>query len=90
MLYLLTLFFCFGFIMKRAKKLSVFFRQKRLQDKEGEAAEVSSISQPAELQEPIGDGVADVSRSNFQCRSLTQTIFEMPQFKMPCGTDGPL
>ena len=53
-----------------------FFTQKRMQDKDGEAAEVSSISQPAELQEPIGDSVADVSCSNFQCRSLTQTIFE--------------
>ena len=50
--------------MKRQQKLSSFFTQKRMAvepeiekhedglDKDGEAGEVSSISQPPELQEP--------------------------------------
>ena len=32
----------------------------------------------------------DVSCSKFQYHSLTQTILEMTQFKMPCGTYDPL
>ena len=56
-----------------------------------EAWEVSSISQPPELQEPTGDSLDDVICWKFQyhTRSLTQTIFEMTQFKMSCGTYDP-
>ena len=32
------------------------------------------------------DSVDDVSCSKFQDNILTQTSFEMTQFKMPCGT----
>ena len=65
-------------------------------DKDGEAGEVSSISQPPELQEPTASSSTSntVKRnqncSKFQYHSLTQTIFEMTQFKMPCGTYDPL
>ena len=52
-------------------------------DEDGEAGEVGSISPP-------GDNLDDVSCSKFQYHSLTQTIFEMTQFKMPCGTYDPL
>ena len=55
-------FVCFGLIMTRQQKLSLFFTQKRMAveenqedalDKDGEAEEVSSMfSQPPELQEP--------------------------------------
>lgn len=49
MLHLLTLLFCFGLIIKRQQKLSLFFMQKRMAvedhedglDKGGEAGEVS-------------------------------------------------
>ena len=37
-----------------------------------------------------GDSLDDVSFSKFQYHSLTQTIFEMTQFKMSCGTYDPL
>ena len=60
--------------MKQQQKLSSFFTQKRMAvepeiekhedglDKDGEAGEVSSISQPPELQEPM----ASSSTSNTQ------------------------
>ena len=45
--------------MKQEQKLSFFFMQKRLAGSGGEAGEVSLISQPLELQEPIGDNNLD-------------------------------
>ena len=86
---------CFRFIVKQKQKLRSLFTQKimevepedRLDMDDSEAWEVSSISQPPELQEPIGDSLDDVSCSKFQYQtcSLTETTFEMIQFKMPCG-----
>ena len=64
-LYLLTLFLCLrftSFTIKRQKKVSVFFKQKKMAvepgnqdrlDEDSEAEGVSSTSsQPPELQEP--------------------------------------
>ena len=97
---LLMLLVCFHFIVKQQQKLSSLslFMQKTMEvepekhedglDKDdSEAWEVSSISQPPELQEPIGDSLDDFSCSKFQYHTcgLTETIFEMTQFKMPCG-----
>ena len=89
---------CFHFIVRQQQKLSSLFTQKtmevepekhedKLDKDDSEAWEVSSISQPPELQEPIGDSLDDVSCSKFQYQtcSLTETTFEMTQFKMPCG-----
>ena len=103
--HLLMLLVCLHFIVKQQQKLSSLFTQKTIEvgpekhedglDKDGsETWEVSSISQPPELQEPIGDSWDDFSCSKFQIEtpmisyhtcSLTETIFEMTQFKMPCG-----
>ena len=59
--------------------------QRDWQDQDGEAGEVSLISQPLELQEPIGDNnLDDICCSKFQYLNiLTQTI------RMPCGTYDP-
>ena len=89
---------CFHFIVKQQQKLRALSTQKTMEvepekhedglDKDdSEAWEVSLISQPPELQEPIGDSLDDCSCSKFQYHtcSLTETIFEMTQFKMPCG-----
>ena len=97
-LHLLMLLVCFHFIVRQQQKLSSLFTQKtmevepekhedRLDKDDSEAWEVSSISQPPELQEPIGDSLDDVSCSKFQYQtcSLTETTFEMTQFKMPRG-----
>ena len=97
-LHLLMLLVCFHFIVRQQQKLSSLFTQKtmevepekhedKLDKDDSEAWEVSSISQPPELQEPIGDSLDDVSCSKFQYQtcSLTETTFEMTQFKMPCG-----
>ena len=71
--------------MKQEQKLSSFFMQKKLAGSGGEAGELSLISQPLELQEPIGDNnLDDIRCSKFQYLNiLTQTI------KMPCGTYDP-
>ena len=47
----------------------------------------SRQAQQVTLRETSGD---DVTFSKFQYRSLTQTIFEMTQFKMSCGIYDPL
>ena len=61
-LHLLTLFFFFLFHHETRTKVVVQFLCKReWQDKDGEARDVSSISQPPEPQEPIGDSLDDVS-----------------------------
>ena len=61
-LHLLTLFFFFLFHHETQTKVIVHFLCKReWQDKDGEAREVSLISQPPEPQEPIGDSLDDVS-----------------------------
>ena len=61
-LHLLTLFFFFLFHYEMQTKVIVHFLCKReWQDKDGEARDVSSISQPPEPQEPIGDSLYDVS-----------------------------
>ena len=90
---------CFHFIVKQQQKLRALSTQKTMEvepekhedglDKDdSEAWEVSSISQPPELQESIGDSLDDVICSKFQYRTchFTQTIFEMTQFKILCGT----
>ena len=48
--------------MKCKQKLSfTFYAKREWQDKDGKARDVSSISQPPEPQEPIGDSLDDVS-----------------------------
>jgi len=72
-----------------AKKVTLFIRTEEHKDgldKDGEAGEVSSVSEAPELQEPTASSSAsntviqlclgDVSCSKFQ----TQTIFGMTQF----------
>ena len=76
----------FVFIIKRRKKLSSFFTPKKMHGSwtwkalgwAGKRWQWSGRSQ-----------FDDVSCSKFQYHSLTQTIFEMTQFKMPCGTCDP-
>ena len=81
--------FCFHFFIKQQQKLTSFFTLKKMTvqaekhedrlDKDGgEAGELRNLFD-------------DVCFSRFQYyHSLTQTIFEMTQFKMPCGTYDPL
>ena len=88
-LHLLTFLFCFHFFIKQQQKLTSFFMLKKMTvqaekhedrlDKDGgEAGELRNLFD-------------DVCFSRFQYyHSLTQTIFEMTQFKMPCGTYDPL
>ena len=44
----------------------------------------------ASILQYTGDSLVDVSFSKFQLHGLTQTIFEMTQFKLSCGTFDPL
>ena len=66
--------------------------EDRLDTDDCEAWEVSSISQPPELQEPIGDSLDDLNCTKFQYEtcSLTETIFEMTQFKIAMWATAPL
>ena len=65
----------------RAKAKCLFYAKENVRIRMVKG-EVSLISQPS---------LDDVSCSKFQYLNiLTQTIFEMSQFKMPCGTCDPL
>ena len=46
--------------------------------------------QNCEKHKPVGDSLGDIHCSKFQSYTLTQTTFEMTQFKMPHGTYDPL
>ena len=46
--------------------------------------------QNCEKHKPVGDSLDDIHCSKFQSYTLTQTTFEMTQFKMPRGTYDPL
>ena len=80
-LHLFLLFFCFCFIMKRQQKLSLFLTLKKLA--------VEPEKHEDGLDKDGGEAAGEVSLimsvvQNYN--SLTQTITEMTQFKMPCGT----
>ena len=42
--------------------------------------------QNCEKHKPVGDSLDDICCSKFQSYTLVQTTFEIPQFKMSCGT----
>ena len=83
----LLAFFCFHFIMKQQQKLSSFFTQKRM-----------GVQPQKHEDQPDKDGgeagvffsISVVQIFNNFYHSLTQTVLEMTQFKMPCGTYDPL
>ena len=69
--------------MKRQQKLSVFFTLKKLA--------VEPEKHEDGLDKDGSEGAGEVSLimsvvQNYYNNSLTQTITEMTQFKMPCGT----
>ena len=73
--------------MKQQQKLSSFFTQKRM-----------GVQPQKHEDQPHKDGgeagvffsISVVQIFNNFYHSLTQTVLEMTQFKMPCGTYDPL
>ena len=96
-LYLLTLFLCLRFTIKRQKKVSVFFKQKKMAvepgnqedrlDEDSEAEGVSSTSsQPPELQEPTASNSTITVR---KFRLAWKNVYPWLQYDeekgMPCS-----
>ena len=79
---------------KNKSSLFLFLMQKRMAV---ELFDVISIwlftakkASNCEKHKPVGDSLDDIHCSKFQSYTLTQTTFEMTQFKMPHGTYDPL
>ena len=84
-LHLLTFLFCFHFNIEQQQKLTSFFTLKKIavEPEKLEDRLDEDGSEAGELRNLFND----VCCSRFQYyKSLTQTIFEMTQLKMPCGT----
>ena len=82
---MLPFLFCCRFIIKQQQKLTSFFTLKKM-TVEPEKHEDGLDKDGGEAGE-LRNQFDDVCCSRFQYyHSLTQTIFEMTQLKMPCGT----